>query len=216
MSSRRQLLFLLAASCIWLAGCATSRSEIRIESPTADASAAPASGKLVAIRSISDARVFEEKPKEPSTPSLGFGGAGAAPDDVKARAIGRKRNAYGKALGDVLLEPGQTVEGLVRENLSVALAQAGYRVVEPGTAGALALDVRIERFWSWFQPGFWAIKLHAQIATEVRAEGGAAFTVEVKAEDSRQMAPESAWMEIIGLALEQYRAAATEKARGAL
>jgi hypothetical protein len=41
--------------------------------------------------------------------------------EVKARAIGRKRNTYGKALGDMVLEGGQTVEGVVREYLVIAL-----------------------------------------------------------------------------------------------
>ncbi len=44
---------------------------------------------------------------------------------------------------EVMFPDRDKVEGLVRENLSVALAQAGYRVVEPGTAGALALDAHV-------------------------------------------------------------------------
>lgn len=190
-----------------LVGCATSRSEIRLKSPEI-ASSAAGSGKAVVIRSVQDERVFEQAPRDPSTPSLGFGGAAAATEEVKARAIGRKRNTYGKALGDVLLENGQTVEGVVRENLAAALTQAGYIVKTEATAGpkALVIDVRIKQFWAWFKPGFWAITLNTNIETDLALSGSTTpVSISVNAKDSRQMATESAWMEIVSKALDAYR-----------
>lgn len=106
-----------------MTGCATSRSEIRLTAAPPPGKAA--AGSEVVIRSIEDLRVFEEAPAHPGTPSLGWGGAGAAPADIKARAIGRKRNTYGKALGDVLLEPGDSVIAVVRQNLAAALSSSG-------------------------------------------------------------------------------------------
>jgi uncharacterized lipoprotein YajG len=215
MSTRIGINVSILVACMALAGCATSRSEIKLGSPTAQTGNAPSSGRLAVIRSITDERVFEQAPKDPSTPSLGFGGADKSSTELKARAIGRKRNTYGKALGDVLLEGDQTVEGVVRENLTAALTQAGYQVEAGNAAGAssLVIDVRIKQFWAWFQPGFWAIKLHTNIVTDLDIAGAPApTTITVHAEDSRQMATEGAWMEIVGKALDEYRTQVAGKA----
>ncbi len=150
-------------------------------------------------------------------PSLGSGGAAHASADIKSRAVGRKRNGFGKALGDVLLENGQTVEGVIRENLTAALQQAGYQVRSENSAGTspLVVDVDIKQFWAWFQPGFWQITLNANIATDLHISGGASPTiVSVHAEDKRQAATEGAWIHIIDKALQAFRtdvAAKTKK-----
>lgn len=202
--------------CAAIAGCATSRSEIRLSSPVAmPTSAAAPSGRTAVIRSVKDERVFEQAPRDPSTPSLGFGGADQATAELKARAIGRKRNAYGKALGDVLLQSGQTVEGVVRENLAAALVQAGYQVKGEDDSGPspLVIDVHVKQFWAWFQPGFWAITLNTNITTDLDLSGAASpTTISVHADDARQAATESAWMEIVGKALDDYRAQVMTKA----
>lgn len=203
-------------SCAALAGCATSRSEISIDSPVAMPSgAAVSSGRTVVIRSVKDERAFELAPDEPSTPSLGFGGSDQASAEIKSRAIGRKRNSFGKALGDILLQPGQTVEGLIRENLSAALAQAGYQVKSADAAGPspMIMDVRIKKFWAWTQPGFWAITLAANIETDLDLSGTTSpATIDVHAEDKRAAATESAWTEIIIKALGEFRQQAAAKA----
>src|SRR5262245_10713686 len=98
---RRAARFLGLASIVVsfiLAGCATTRSEVSIPSPVRPAAAATPTHGIAVIRSVKDERVFEQAPSEPSTPSLGFEGSEKATADVKARAIGRKRNAFGKAM----------------------------------------------------------------------------------------------------------------------
>lgn len=215
MLARNSIRTAILIVCVATAGCATSRSEIKLSSPAMLSNTNVSSGRTAVIRSIKDERVFEQAPKDPSTPSLGFGGADQSSTELKARAIGRKRNTYGKALGDVLLQSGQTVEGVVRENLAAALTQAGYQVKSEDAAGALPLviDVRIKQFWAWFQPGFWAITLNTNIVTDLDLSGAATpTTINVHAEDSRQAATESAWMEIVGKALDDYRAQVTTKA----
>lgn len=205
---------LVVASAV-LGGCATSRSEVKLSAPEPQAATPVTKARAVVIRSIKDERVFAEAPTDPSVPSLGSGGAGQTSDVVKARAIARKRNTFGQALGDVLLEPGQTVQGLVRDNLTAGFRQAGYRVA-PDLASAgpspLVVDVQVKKFWSWFQPGFWAITLHAQIETDLQVSGGATPTViRVKTEDSRQVATDGAWIETVEKALTAYRAEAAAK-----
>ncbi|MCD6079422.1 MAG: flagellar biosynthetic protein [Ramlibacter sp.] len=205
---------LLLASAI-LGGCATSRSEVRIAPPDAAAAAAVTKPRAVVIRSVQDTRQFAEKPADPSVPSLGEGGASQASDSVKARAIARKRNTYGQALGDVLLQEGQTVTGLVRENLSAAFRQAGYRVAtDAASAGPnpLNVDVSVRKFWAWFTPGFWTITLTANIETELRiSDGGVPVVVSVVTKDDLMAAGESAWVETVQKALVAYRANAARQ-----
>ena len=213
-AQRRWIVSAAVICCLLLTGCATSRSEIKLSAPVTEAAAPTAAdAKVVVIRTVTDERVFEQAPRDPSTPSLGFGGAEAATAEVKSRAIGRKRNTYGKALGDVLLENGQTVEAVVRENLTAALQQAGYRVQTEASSDAVAIDVRIKQFWAWFQPGFWAIKLHTKIATDLSVGDAAPISVAIQVEDSRQIAADGAWIEIVDQALKDYRAAAAEQTR---
>lgn len=205
---------LLLASAI-LGGCATSRSEVKLAGPDALQSAPVTKQRAVVIRSVRDERQFAENPSDPSMPSLGSGGAGAATDAVKARAIARKRNGFGQALGDVLLEDGQTVTGVVRDNLASAFRQAGYRVApDAASAGAnpLLVDVRIKKFWAWFTPGMMAITLQANIDTDVQiSDGGTTTQVSVNARDDRMAATEGAWVEIVQKALAAYRAEASKK-----
>jgi hypothetical protein len=105
MSTRTRCAIALLCVGTILAGCATSRSEIRLSSPAPAATPqATTTDRAVVIRSVHDERVFEQAPDDPSTPSLGFEGASQASDDLKARAVGRKRNSFGKAMGDILLE----------------------------------------------------------------------------------------------------------------
>jgi len=194
-------------------GCAISRSEVRLAAPAAETAAAP-TGRTVVIRSVRDERVFEQSPRDPSTPSLGGEGAGAASADVKSRAIARKRNAYGGAMGDVLLQPGRTVESVVRENLGAALRKNGFDVREAAAAGAspIVIDVHIRKFWAWFTPGFWAITLRANIRTELAISGSSpALDISVQAEQSGMVAGDDAWIEVIEKALRLYRDQVAEK-----
>ncbi len=215
MNTRGFLALALLTGATVLGGCATSRSEIKIASPAATPVAPPsASARSVVIRSVKDERVFEQAPRQASNPSLGADGATTARDEIKARAIGRKRNTFGQALGDVLLDKGQTVTGLVRENLSAAFQQAGFRVLADGAGApaALLVEVRIKQFWAWLQPGFWALTLNTNIETELDLSGAAGpIKLSVHAEDSRQIATDSAWLEIVEKALVAYRAQAAAR-----
>lgn len=217
--SRKSVGLLAVCLSVSLVGCATSRSEIKLQAPTVAPSPAASAktGRVVVIKSVVDERVFEQAPPDPSTPSLGFGGSDTATAQVKSQAIGRKRNGFGKALGDVLLQQGQTVQDVVRKNLALALQQSGYQVKTQDDAGTnpVVLDVHIKKFWSWFQPGFWAITLHSDIATTLQAEGqGAPIEIEVHAEDKRQMATDKAWMEITQQGLDAYRAKVVQGVAG--
>lgn len=208
---------LLLASAI-LGGCATSRSEVKLTAPGA-AQAAVTQQRAVVIRSVHDARQFSDKPSDPSMPSLGSGGASNATEAVKARAIARKRNGFGQALGDILLQDGQTVTGVVRDNLAAAFRQAGYRVV-PDVASAgpspLVVDVTVRKFWAWFTPGMLTVTLACDIDTDLKISDGHSVTnVSVSAKDNTAAATDGAWVAVVDKALAAYRAQAAQRVSSA-
>ena len=139
---------------IVLASCASNRGRLDVrvqQSPAAAANAVPL--KIVAV---TDKRVFQINPRQPSIPSLKHGEINNPA--ITKRAIARKRGGFGMAVGDILLPEGRTVEDVTRETLVKALTKKGYRVLKPGDPGyedAPALSAEIHQFWSWFTPGFW-------------------------------------------------------------
>lgn len=203
---------ILLASSALLGGCATSRSVV---TPELAITANPSQGPAVRIEQISDQRVFQLVPGTPDIPSL-------SDNDIQnkgttSRAIARKRNGFGRAMGDVLLPAPQTVSDLTQGAIEQAFRESGYRVLGKGQAGyeeALPVSAEIKQFWAWMNPGFWAITLSQRTEVIVKApikplEAGAAINTDVK--DSMQMATESSWTEIVKKGLAEF--AQTLKAR---
>jgi hypothetical protein len=155
----------LLGALIGLTGCVTGTRTITLPAATlAPAPPLPEIGS-VEIRSVRDARAFEQKPRDPSTPSVRGKLDDVAPE-ARARLIGRQRNGYGKALGDIALAEGRTVEDEVRRLLVQGLEGRGIRVDDPGADG-LPLDVTIDEFWAWFTPGMWVIRFEARLRTRL-------------------------------------------------
>lgn len=112
----------ILGTLLWLSGCATTRSEISVETNDGINSQ---KGMAVRIDAVKDARVFQIKPPNPDIPSLKDDGI--LNKAITSRAIARKRNTYGKGLGDVLLPEGQTVAGLTETLLR---ERSGSQVIE--------------------------------------------------------------------------------------
>ena len=147
-------------------GCATSRGVLDIRPQSIPEN--PTQGRALVIANVVDNRHFELKPESPDIPSLK--GGEIDDDAITARAIARKRNSYGKGLGDILLPEGRTVHMVVTEYLTRALREAGYRVVDKGTpeaAAATALDVSIDELWGWMTPGMWVISVECRSAVTI-------------------------------------------------
>jgi hypothetical protein len=208
----------LAASLLGLlllAGCATSRGVVAAPELT---SANPESGPAVKIVRVTDARKFEVAPPDPSTPSLKGGEIGDAA--ITSRAIARKRNSFGQALGDILLQEGDTVAELTGDALKKGLRGGGFRVLESGDPGwdqAIPLEVDIDKLWMWFSPGFWAI--HIEFAALVRVKGGIVpfddgkeFTGYVRV--GAQASTEKQWMKTLSLGLEDLQSNVSRTLRG--
>ena len=149
------------------AGCATTRGVIDVPAKVASN---PTSGPAVRIDRVTDRRVFEINPRQANIPSL-MNDTEIKNPAITSRAIGRKRGAFGKAFGDVLLPEGRTVPQIVEEALTRSLQEAGYRVVgkqDPDASAAIPIEADIEQFWAWFRPGAF------QVAIEF--EGSVRFT----------------------------------------
>jgi hypothetical protein len=228
------------AACAILAGCVSTRSEVRLASPAPATGVAPTRGVAV-IRTVRDERFFERVPKPgvTCTPTLGIEGSDAAKPGTEARAIARKRpgnadpwigspepgwwkrlstphDALGPPMGDILLESDQSVAGVVRDNLAAALTQAGYAVRESpeGHFDALVIDVHVCAFWSRVRAQFWTPAVSADITTILELSGSAVATViSVHFEDSYQIVLDDAYIETVQNALAEYRRQAAEKAK---
>lgn len=171
LAPRRFVAACAAAATLVLGGCAATRSTIDL--PVSKPAPAPQAQAAVYVKvvDVADKRVFEAKPSNPSTPSLG------QPEELKdpaitARAIARKRGSFGNAMADILLPPDRTVALVVREAVTEALGQRGYTVVQAGApeyAGAAPLDVDIRQFWSWLTPGFWTLALENESVLLLRS-----------------------------------------------
>jgi hypothetical protein len=198
-----------------LVGCATSRG---IVAAPVLSSANPAGGPAVKLVRVTDVRKFEIAPREPSTPSL-QGGEIHDPA-ITARAIARKRNGYGKALGDILLEPGASAADLAASALKKGFRDAGFRVLasgDPGFEEAAPVEAEVEKLWMWFSPGFWAIHLEFEALVHLKGPlpplaSGAA--VEGYARVGAQAATEKQWMQTLQVGLEDLAANVAHTLRG--
>lgn len=196
MSFNRIAIYSLAASL--LTGCVVGRTTVDVSAPQGTN---PATGTYVRIDSVQDKRTFTVKPPSADMASLDPKEDGS--DASKARAIGRKRNGYGQALGDVVLPEGKTVSGLVESALATGFQEAGYIVVKPGDpnfANATPVTAQIVDFWAWFQPGFWSVTTNQKSELQLSGDVGAlhgAQTLKTRVKESKQVVVSSDWQEIV-------------------
>ncbi|WP_193557572.1 flagellar biosynthesis protein [Pseudomonas kairouanensis] len=191
------------AALTMLAGCATSRSEVDVNvAPlSANQAVAPSNGKKVLISTV-DERVFQIDPRSPDTPSLK--NDEVTDKSITERAIARKRNGYGKGLGDVLLPSGRTVSQLVNESVAAAYKQAGYQVVtDPSAPDAAAVKVHIVEFWSWFTPGFFSVDVSNKSHLRIETPGATALNVVTRKNESMQAVTEGDWKKITEAGLQE-------------
>lgn len=166
-----------------LGGCATTRGHTRLTVPEPAAIVTPSQARVIVIDEVRDARQFQADPRDPSIPSLKPGENYQLDAQQRQTAIGRKRNTWGKAMGDWVLDGGQTVTSVTRDLVATTLESLGYRVENgPGSnASAGHVNVEIDQFWAWFTPGFWTATIEAEVKTRLRFSGpGGDRTIEVR------------------------------------
>lgn len=190
--------FLVALAIHITTGCATNRGIIDISN---EVSVNPKEGQAVKFVRVTDKREFQLKPPQANIPSLKNGEINDS--SITERAIARKRNSYGKALGDILLPEGKTVMDVVENRLSMGFRNNGYKVFSKGDEGydaAIPIEVDINNFWGWFSPGFWAIGINFKTSIRVTApvkefSEGIEFDSEVQ--ERFQTASGSNWQKVI-------------------
>ena len=196
------LVVALAAICALNTGCVTGRRVIALDVPPVPA--ASANKGPIAINQVTDARKFENKPAEASTPSID-GDVNKASKEMLSTMIGRQRNGFGKAMGDIAIAPPETVETKVRALVTEGLQQRGYTV---GTSSdGPSVDIVIKEFWAWFRPGFAQIAFEAQIETLITIKSSGkeqTLTVSGHGREEGQVASDEHWQRAYRLAFEDY------------
>lgn len=197
------LVLFAAATLLLQSGCVTGRRELTLNVPTSSP-VAVSKGKIY-LSAVTDDRGFQNKPSDPSTPSID-GDVNAVSAAQKDRMIGRQRNTYGHAMGDIALSNNDTVTQRVRLLVTEGFHRAGYEVVTD-PAGATPVTVSVEKFWAWMTPGFWTLSFEARIATQVTVKSPAAtqkFTVLAYGINHGQIAKDGNWQEVFVPTFEDY------------
>jgi hypothetical protein len=155
---------------------------------------------------VVDGRTFQNKPGDPSTPSVD-GDVTAMSADQRAMMIGRQRNTYGKALGDIALPTGDTVMRQAKSLLEAGLRRRGFEITQDAASARASATVSIDEFWAWFTPGFWSIDFEARVyCTITIREMGRASKVVVRGYGMNhgQVASDANWQQAYDLAFKDF------------
>jgi len=199
---RYALLFSFAAT-IFLTGCVTGRRTFAVTVPTGPAAAAT-KGRIY-ISEVTDNRVFQNKPSDPSIPSID-GDVTTLTAVQKDRMIGRQRSGFGKAMGDIALADNDTVTKRVRVLVEEGLRRKGYEISnDPAEATSLAISV--DNFWAWMTPGFFALTFEVKISTSLSMSSPHSktmMTVKSHGLNHGQFAKDGNWKEAFEPAFDDY------------
>ncbi len=188
-------------------GCSVGRGVVEVKMP-ATGEISSSNSKEVYINSVVDERVFEVKPKSANIPSLDPDAVDN--ETIKPRAIGRKRNSWGKALGDIVLPNHQTVSSVIKDATKQAFLEDGYKVIDSKkniSDKTYIADITVNQFWSWMQPGAWSLSLNTEIATHIKLKKDSSVQEEaifILSSENYQSAVTGNWIEVMDIALKNY------------
>jgi len=181
-------------ACLLNTGCVTGRRVVALPVPEVPPTAGQAKAEF-AVKDVADARTFENKPGNPATPSVD-GDVDALSATEKAKFIGRQRNAYGKAMGDVALPDGDSVPARAKALFEEGLRTRGYRLAaNPGDQG-IVIKAVVREFWGWSTPGMWSISFEARLKVDLTlTQGGNThqLTVSGYGKNQAQVASDENW-----------------------
>ena len=186
------VLVMLAAAL--QAGCVTGRRTLSLPVTAVDTPAAVKGH--VYLAAVTDDRQFQNRPPDPSTPSID-GDVTSLSAQQKDRMIGRQRNGFGKAMGDISLADADSVSVRTRLLVTQALRAQGYQVTSD-PAAPNNVSVSIQKFWAWMTPGFVALTFEAQIQCRISVTtptGVNAVTVKGYGINHGQVAKDENWIE---------------------
>lgn len=203
---KHPVILLLGVLSIGLtSGCVSGRRSFDVAVPSADSYTKNTAKGAIAIGPITDARHFENKPSDPSTPSI-HGDVNDLSVEAKSRFIGRQRNTYGHSMGDITFAEGQTVQTKVADLLREGLKRRGYDIAA-SAAPESTVNTEIQQFWSWMTPGFIALSFEAQITCKITVTSGgkqASFIVKGYGLNHGQVAKDGNWQEAFEPAFQDF------------
>jgi hypothetical protein len=153
----------LLGCLVFASGCAVGRRTLTLDIPQTPG-LGTAKGSIY-IGEIVDSRHFENKPSNPATPSID-GDVTKATKAQLAIVVGRMRNGFGGALGDIGLPDNDTVMQRTRLLLAEGFRRKGYAISTDATA-ATSATASIDEFWAWVSPGMWTLPFEANVACRV-------------------------------------------------
>ncbi len=146
------------------------------------------------IGKIHDGRTFQNKPSDPSLPSID-GDVNTLTEKQKGMMIGRQRGGFGNAAGDVALPANDSVTARTRQLLETGFKSRGYVITSDSTAPKSA-RATINKFWAWFTPGFWTITFEAHVNYTIRLtkpEGPSTMILQGYGRNQGQVASDANW-----------------------
>ena len=72
-----------------------------------------------------------------------------------------------------MLKEGQTVETAIHESLKKSFLENGFDVLEDAeqsSPSTYIVDAKINKFWSWMNPGFCSISISTEVNTDIQLE----------------------------------------------
>jgi hypothetical protein len=177
---------------ILLTGCVVGRRTVDL--PVQSFSNSPEGKGEIFIGSIEDNRVFQNKPSDPSIPSIDGNVHSLTPKE-KGMMIGRQRSGYGRAMGDVALPADDSVIERTRRLLEEGFRSRGYRIASDSSAQNSA-SATIDEFWAWFSPGFWSISFEARVYCTIKltkSDGSSTIVVKGYGINKGQIASDANW-----------------------
>lgn len=160
---KRFLALLAITTLLTQSGCVTGRRDLT--PPVPKGTATVVTKGAICVTAVSDDRVFQNRPSDPSTPSIDGDVATLTPAQ-RDRMIGRQRTGFGKAMGDIELADNDTVTKRVRLLVEEGFRQRGYEITgDP--AAATKVSISIKEFWAWMTPGFFALSFEAKLSTTI-------------------------------------------------
>ncbi|MEZ4355216.1 MAG: hypothetical protein R3F16_16350 [Myxococcota bacterium] len=198
----------LVLAALLLSGCAFTNDTLALSSP-AGSVVTREHGAALRIERVTDARSLEDRPDARTRRRAGS--PAEAVGAIAARRIGRKRNAFGRPGGWLLLPEDERVEDLVAQRLRNALRACGLRVLEPEEPGwpeAIPIVAVIERFEADLEPGLGWIQLvfEARLRVEGPAASWPGLVAAGRARRARLVATRRAFRETIEQGLDRLSA----------
>jgi len=163
---------------------------------------------VIYINTVTDKRTFYNKPSNPSMPSADTDVASLTTKERNI-LIGRQRNGWGKAMGDVGLE-NQSVTAIVAQLLDEGFRSQGYQTTQTKSNANVIVNCTVEDFWGWVSPGFFSISVESRIQTAITlttiSNPPKVFSMEVKSygRKENQMVTSGSWIETYRRAFENY------------